>query len=240
MSQSFARPITASSSDAAENALGLEYFRQLSLLPPTTIKQELYDVPSRDFTFAGTVTLNDRGSHILATTMTGSAAVTGWDIGSSKTEVLYILGNFCGPGGGSGNTQMVIGSAVPTTNEWPANAYCLYEVPYGSPPYWEWADWNGSSPTTFGTVADGYEIGVPGYARPSSQPVMLAMYWNGGSDVLRFFIRSGGQWREMVAAISDSHITGIRYVGIKADGTYPGGATDDNASFGCPMAVYTN
>lgn len=197
--------------------LGLAWFSAQGLLPPVTFLEELDDFPDPPVAFytgGGSRTLN-RSRMLVAT---GTASLLGWDLGATKGEVLFVIGDTRPQGTGADNDNVFFSSVVPSSVSTPANSN-LYIMETNSNRY------------SIVDAGGGFTVGPTGCVPPpclSGFPTFgsstgIACYYKAATGAIKFFRRtSGGQW-ELMIELTEATMTGVRAISIQCGGTYTTG-----------------
>jgi hypothetical protein len=197
--------------------LGLAWFAAQGLLPATTFLEELNnfpDPPVQFYTGGGSRTLNR--SRMLVST--GITSLLGWDLGASKGEVLFVIGDTRPQGVGGDNDNICFSSSVPVSIATPANSN-VYIMETNSNRY------------SIVDAGGGFTVGPTGCVPPpciAGWPTMgsqtgLACYYKASTGAIKFFRRCGqGQWESMIE-ITNSKLASVRAVSLQCGGGYTTG-----------------
>ncbi len=208
---------------AADYMLLKDFFDQQGLLPPTTLIEELYDYPARDFSNLNGGTLAINMSRGKFTPAVNSVANWGWDIGSLKGTILCLIGMARVRNSDLG---IFIGSAAPGATEIADGSYLADFAAGGISIY----KYTGGTFTQLGTDAS---IGPPDTT--GSPSFALGFYYDDATNRLIAFARVGSECWFPVVDLTDSSFTTMRYVGIRIG---PVGAPIYWS--GTPIAIYTS
>ena len=197
---------------AGADPLGLAWFAAQGLLPAKTFLEELTDFPNppvQFYTGGGSRSLN-RSRMLVAT---GLVSVLGWDLGSAKGAVLFVIGDTRPEGAGPNNANFAFCPSVPTSTTVPA-ATNLYIMETNSNRY------------SMLDAGGGFTVGPAGCRPPACSggfptegaSTGIACYYKASTGAIKFFRRcSGGQWESMIE-LTESTMTGVRAVVLQCTG----------------------
>lgn len=207
--------------------LGKAWFASQGLIPANTFLEQLNDFPDPPVSFytgGGSRTLS-RSRMLVAT---GTVSLLGWDLGSAKGEVLFIIGDTRPQGTGGDNCNFCFSSSVPSSVSTPANSN-VFIMETNSNRY-SLADAGGGftvGPT--GCVPPPCLAGFPTFGSQTG----IACYYKASTGAIKFFRRCGqGQWESMIE-ITQSTLASVRAVSLQCAGNYTTGWV-------CPIGIYTS
>ena len=216
----------ASSSTSVSDPLGKAFFSSQGLLPANTFLEELNNFPDPPVQFLGAGSLTRLRSK--ATVVSVATGLIGWDLGSGKGEVLFIIGDTRAQGVGADNDNICFSSSVPTSLSTPANSN-LYIMETNSNRYSLVDAGGGFTVAPAGCVPP---VCVSSFSTSGAQ-VALACYYKASTGAIKFFRRDGaGQWESMIE-ITESTLASVRAISLQLGGTYTTGWV-------CPIGIYTN
>lgn len=206
-----------SSSISVSDPLGKAWFTSQGLLPANTFLEQLNnfpDPPVQFYTGGGNRTLS-RSRMLVAT---GLVSLLGWDLGSAKGEVLFIIGDTRPQGTGGSNANFSFSPSVPGT----------VFVPAGSNTYIMETNSNRYSIVDAGA---GFTVSPTGCVPPpcvggfptDGTSTGIACYYKASTGAIKFFRRCGqGQWESMIE-ITQSTLASVRAVSLQCGGGYTTG-----------------
>lgn len=199
--------VPSGSSSTADALWQKNFWTDNSLLPTTNFKDSVSSWP----TFSHSqVTAHMTWSTDLATAkvaavsaVNGNSAQADWDIGSSKTVGLFVLG---GIGYGSVATAGQIGIALGATSLTPNSSYAFYfKGDQG-----KFILYKVSAGGVFTQLASYSANWIPPNLA-GEFPISAALYFNGSSNSIQCFIRfNGAQWWRIIS-VTDNTFTSFRY-----------------------------
>lgn len=207
----------------SDTLLQKSFFSAQGLLPTGIIREDLFTFPAPDWSNLASGTLvrsMSRGRF----TASGNPANLGWNLGGTKSKVLFILGGMRAISGFS------IGIAVGTAAN-PASA----NLPQG---YAGAFDFNSSRVDIFKGDGAGTNTFLPP-AESTINPIntsqagnlAMAIYVDGGSGRIVLFVKFGGEQWFPVVDITDGTYASFQTVAIQM---FPAGVN----WFICPMGIY--
>jgi hypothetical protein len=208
--------------DIADVLLLKSFFSGQSLLPSTTIREDLFTWPSTNFQNLNGGTYSASMSRVR---FSGSSAPAnwGWDMGAEYSKVLFIVG-MARPR--LTNDWLFITDTLPASNEIPNGSYIF--IPEVNSSRYSVAKRNSGSTTIIAQETAVYPLG-----NAYSPSIALAMYYDASTDRLVGFIRSGSEMWFPIIDTTDSTFSQFRYVGIR-----PEQGSGTVVFFGCPMGIY--
>lgn len=217
--------------------MGKSFFTTHSLKPANTYVEALHTFPTPDFTNlnSGSITITKSR---LRYTLNISHANVGWDLGSLKSEVLFILG---GVHVTTHRVILALGSGLPANG----SGRFAYDMANINSVGFRMDKFSGiydvgrsTSPDGFGTFVawTGTYVTLPTalYVPPAIGDVMgMAIYLNTATNDLRVFMRKQfTNWFEIANVTSTQLSTGVRTVMIYNE------AQNTGMDFTCPIGIY--
>lgn len=207
--------------------LGLAWFSAQGLLPPTTFLEQLNDFPDPPVAFytgGGSRTLNRSRMQVA----TGLISLLGWDLGSAKGEVLFVIGDTRPQGIGGDNDNFCFSSSVPVSTATPANSN-LFIMETNSNRYSLVDAGGGFTVAPTGCVPPPCLAGWPTVGSQTG----LACYYKASTGAIKFFRRCGqGQWEVMIE-VTNLTLASVRAVSLQCGGGYTTGWV-------VPIGIYTS
>lgn len=227
LSRATVQALIDASGGSTLDPLGKAWFSAQGLLPATTFLESLNDFPDPPVAFytgGGSRTLN----RSRMTVATGLISLLGWDLGSAKNEVLFVIGDTRPQGTGGSNANFSFCPTVPVAVAVPAlsNSYIME---------------TNSNRYSIVDAGGGFTLSPTGCVPPpcaSGFPVNgdstgIACYYKASTGAIKFFRRcSGGQWESMIE-LTESTLTGVRAVVLQCGGPFTTGWV-------CPIGIYTS
>lgn len=209
----------------SDDPLGKAFFVHNGLMPANTFKEELYDYPATDFANLNGGTKSVSMSRARFTPGGSNVANWGWDIGSSKSQILFIMGMMRGR---QNQTSMFITNTLPAAAQI-EDAY-NFDLEPGVP---DIALLKRASGSWSGL---GSEAKLVPTNSDAGMSFGMALYYDDTTNHLICFLRLGGEWFPIIDT-TDSTFTTMRYCGIFNDSSTGAGSV---VWSGVPMAIYTD